>query len=324
MNSVEIIGTGSYLPDNIITNDDLSKIVDTNNEWIRNRTGIRQRRISQGENTSDIATKAALEAIEDAGISADEIDFIIVATATPDNFLPSTACIVQKNIDAINAACFDVSAACSGYIYAMDIAAQFIKSGRAKTILIIGAETLSKIIDWKDRSTCILFGDGASAAVLKKGKRNSILAINTGADGKLGHFLTCAAVPVNNPYSIDKPKLTRSIVKMNGKEIFRFAVKIMEKSLNKLLEESGISIDEIKFVIPHQANYRIIEAASKRLNVSLDKFYVDLDKYGNTSAASIGIAFDEARKKQLFRSGDKIILIGFGGGLTYGGVVIEI
>ncbi|WP_446898109.1 beta-ketoacyl-ACP synthase III [Clostridium sp. LBM24168] len=324
MNRVEIIGTGSYLPDNIITNDDLSEIVDTNNEWIKSRTGIEQRRISKGENTSDIATKAAFKAIEDANISVDQIDFIIVATATPDSFLPSTACIVQKNINAVNAACFDVSAACSGYIYAMDIATQFIRSGRAETILIIGAETLSKILDWKDRSTCILFGDGASAAILKKGRRDSILAINTGADGRLGHFLTCAAVPVDNPYVVNKPQLIKSIVKMDGKEIFRFAVKIMEKSLNKLLRESGSSINEIEFIIPHQANYRIIEAASKRLNIPLDKFYVDLDRYGNTSAASIGIAFDEARKNRLVKSGDRIVLIGFGGGLTYGGIVIEI
>ncbi|MBA5851690.1 ketoacyl-ACP synthase III [Clostridium sp. cel8] len=324
MNKVEIIGTGSYLPKNIVTNDDLSKIVDTNDSWIKSRTGIEQRRISQGENTSDMATKAAVKAIKDANISADEIEFIIVATATPDNFLPSTACIVQKNINALNATCFDISAACSGFIYALDIATQFIKAGRAKTILIIGAEVLSKILDWKDRSTCILFGDGAAAAVLKQGEKDSMRAFFTGSDGRLGESLICQAKAVDNPYMKTEVKRARSVVKMDGKEIFRFAVKIMDKCIRKLLEQSNSSIDEIKCIIPHQANLRIIEAASKRLNIPLDRFYINLDKYGNTSAASVGIALDEVRRKYDFKSGDKIILVGFGGGLTYGGVVFEI
>lgn len=324
MNKVEIIGTGSYLPDNIITNNDLSKIVDTNDEWIKSRTGIRQRRISSWENTSDMATKAALKALEDAHISADKIDFIILATATPDNFLPSTACVVQKNIKAFNASCFDISAACSGFIYSMDIATQFIRSGRAETVLIIGAETLSKILNWKDRSTCILFGDGASAAVLRQSKDDKILAIETGSDGSLGHSLTCTAVPVNNPYTLKKTDQCKSVVKMDGREIFKFAIKIMEKCIKELLKQSNSSMNDIKCIIPHQANFRIIEAASRRLNIPLDKFYIDLDKYGNTSAASIGIAFDEVRKKGFLKKGDKIVLVGFGGGLTYGGIVVEI
>lgn len=324
MNRVEIIGTGSYLPENVVTNDDLNKVVDTSDEWIKTRTGIRQRRISKGEGTSEMASKAALKAIENSGVSADEIDFIITATATPDDFIPSTACIVQKNIGAVNATCFDISAACSGFIYAMDIGTQFIKSGRAKTILIIGAETLSKILDWKDRSTCILFGDGAAAAILRKGDRNNVLSVLTGSNGFLGDALVCEALPVNNPYIEGEVKKTFSVVKMDGKEIFRFAVKIMEKVIKELLKQTESSIDEVKCIVPHQANLRIIEAASKRLNVSADKFYVNLDKYGNTSAASVGIAFDEVMKKCDLKKGDKIILVGFGGGLTYGGVFIQV
>ncbi|WP_147565530.1 beta-ketoacyl-ACP synthase III [Clostridium tyrobutyricum] len=324
MNKVKIAGTGSYVPDNIVTNDDLSRLVDTNDEWIKSRTGIITRRISQGEDTSQIATKAALKAMEKAKVLPGDIDFIIVATATPDNFIPSTACMIQNNIGAINATCFDVSAACSGFIYAMDIAAQFIKTGRANKVLIIGAETLSKILDWKDRSTCILFGDGAAAAVLKSGDEDGIISTYTGSDGRLGDALTCRAVSVNNPYVDKKAEKFNPVVKMDGKEIFRFAVKIMQKTINKLLHDSGCSIDEIDCIIPHQANFRIIEAAAKRLNISTDKFYIDLDKYGNTSAASIGIAFDEAYRKEIFKHGDTVILVGFGGGLTYGGSLIKI
>ncbi|MBV4419585.1 ketoacyl-ACP synthase III [Clostridium tyrobutyricum] len=324
MNKVKIVGTGSYVPDNIVTNDDLSRLVDTNDEWIKSRTGIITRRISQGEDTSQIATKAALKAMEKAKVFSGDIDFIIVATATPDNFIPSTACMIQNNIEAINATCFDVSAACSGFIYAMDIATQFIKTGRANTVLIIGAETLSKILDWKDRSTCILFGDGAAAAVLKSGDKEGIISTYTGSDGRLGDALTCRAVSVNNPYVDKKTEKFNPVVRMDGKEIFRFAVKIMQKTINKLLHDSGRSIDEIDCIIPHQANFRIIEAAAKRLNISTDKFYIDLDKYGNTSAASIGIAFDEAYRNGIFKQGDTVILVGFGGGLTYGGSLIEI
>ncbi|AND86244.1 beta-ketoacyl-ACP synthase III [Clostridium tyrobutyricum] len=324
MNKVKIAGTGSYVPDNIVTNDDLSRLVDTNDEWIKSRTGIITRRISQGEDTSQIATKAALKAMEKAKVLPGDIDFIIVATATPDNFIPSTACMIQNNIEAINATCFDVSAACSGFIYAMDIATQFIKTGRANKVLIIGAETLSKILDWKDRSTCILFGDGAAAAVLKSGDEDGIISTYTGSDGRLGDALTCRAVSVNNPYVDKEAEKFNPVVKMDGKEIFRFAVKIMQKTINKLLHDSGCSIDEIDCIIPHQANFRIIEAAAKRLNISTDKFYIDLDKYGNTSAASIGIAFDEAYRKGIFKHGDTVILVGFGGGLTYGGSLIKI
>lgn len=322
MNKVEIAGLGSYVPPKILDNNDLSLIVDTNDEWIRCRTGIRQRRISQGENTSEMATKAAINAMKSANIKAEDIDLIVVATITPDNFIPSTACIVQKNIKAVNATCFDISAACSGLIYGLDIGTQFIRSGRFKVVLAIGAETLSKILNWQDRSTCILFGDGAAAAILQMGEEESILSMYTGSDGFQGDALTCPAVPVNNPCTTSD--FQKSVVTMDGKAIFKFAVKILVKSVKMLLKEQEVTLEEIKYIIPHQANYRIIECGAKILKVDIDKFYINLDLYGNTSAASVGIALDEVYKKNLVEKGDKVLIIGFGGGLTYGGLLINV
>lgn len=325
MNKVQIIGTGSYVPPRIITNDDLSCIVDTSDEWISSRTGIKERRISEGEDTSDMASKAALKALEQSKVKPEEIDLIIVATSTPDNFIPSTACLVQKSILAVNATCFDISAACSGFVYGINIATQFIRTGSVKKVLVIGAETLSKILNWEDRSTCVLFGDGAAAAVLSESDRESILAICNGSDGSKGQYLVSKAVPVVNPYT-DKKDIdvnVNSYVEMNGREIFKFAVKTILQSTEELLEKINCSMDEIKYIVLHQANYRIIEFAAKKLGVSEDKFYVNLDKFGNTSAATIGIALDEMNQKNLLKKGDKILLIGFGGGLTYGGIAIE-
>ncbi|WP_333886658.1 beta-ketoacyl-ACP synthase III [Clostridium sp.] len=322
MNKVKIAGVGSYVPPKILDNNDLSLIVDTNDEWIIERTGIRQRRISQGENTSEMATKAAINAMESANIKAEDIDLIVVSTITPDNFIPSTACIVQKNIKAVNATCFDISAACSGLIYGLDVGTQFIRSGRFKVVLVIGAETLSKILDWQDRSTCILFGDGAAAAILQVGQEDSILSAYTGSDGFQGDALTCPAVPVNNPCTTSD--FQQSVVKMDGKAIFKFAVKILVKSVKMLLKEQRLTLEEIKYIIPHQANYRIIECAAKILKVDMNKFYINLDIYGNTSAASVGIALDEVYKKNLVEKGDKVLIIGFGGGLTYGGLLINV
>ncbi|CAB1255043.1 beta-ketoacyl-ACP synthase III [Clostridium sp. MT-14] len=324
MNKVEIIGTGSYVPSKIVDNNELSHTVDTSDEWIISRTGIKQRRISEGEDTSDMATKAAINAIKSAKIEVSDIELIILATATPDNFIPSTSCIVQKNIKAVNATCFDISAACSGLIYGIDAAAQFIRTGRFNTALVIGAETLSKIIDWKDRNTCILFGDGASAVVLRKGEEEGILSIKTGSDGSKGRALICPAVPVNNFLSGNEMYLNKSTVSMDGKEIFKFAVKVLVKLVQELADESNCDLEEIKYIIPHQANYRIIECAAKKLGINSNKFYTNLDLYGNTSAASIGIALDEVYKKSLVKRGDKILIIGFGGGLTYGGIMIEV
>lgn len=325
MNKVQVIGTGSYVPSRVVSNEDLSCIVDTSDEWISSRTGIKERRISEGEDTSVMATKAAIKAIERAKIKPEDIDLIIVATITPDCFTPSTACMVQSNINAVNATCFDISAACSGFVYGLNIATQFIRTGVAKTVLVVGAETLSKIVDWKDRSTCVLFGDGAGAAVLKSSDKEGILSVYSGSEGNKGHTLTCSALPVNNPY-IREEEVNRTIkdrINMDGREVFRFAVKTIINGIDRLLKEANCSLEDIKYIVPHQANYRIIEAAAKRLDISEEKFYINVDKYGNTSSASIAIALDEMVRKNLIQSGDKILLIGFGGGLTYGGLIIE-
>lgn len=325
MNKVQVIGTGSYVPERVVTNEDLSCIVDTSDEWISSRTGIRERRISEGEDTSVMATKAALKAIEMANIKPEDIDLVIVATITPDSFTPSVACMVQGNINATNATCFDLSAACSGFIYGITVASQFITTGAAKTILVIGAETLSKALNWQDRNTCVLFGDGAGAAILRASDKGGILATYTGSEGNKGNALTCGALPVKNPYVredvVYSPEKYK--IQMDGREIFKFAVKIVVKTIEKLLEDSKCSIDDIKYIVPHQANYRIIDSSAKKLGISEDKFFINLDKYGNTSGASIAIALDEMVQKNLLKSGDKILLIGFGAGLTYGGLILE-
>lgn len=329
MNKAKIIGTGHHVPPFVVTNDDLAKIIDTSDEWIKTRTGIRERRISKGEGTSYIATQAAIKALEDAEISPEEIDFIIVATYTSDELVPSTACTVQGNIGAVNATCFDLSAACTGFLYSLDIATQFIRSGRAKCVLVIGAETQSKMVNWEDRATCVLFGDGAGAAILKASTegKGDILASYTGCEGDKRQNLIIKGFPMRNPF-IENGQgkmydLTNSTITMDGKEIFKFAVRVMIQCAEELLKISGLSMDDIKFIIPHQANYRIIESTAKKLGVDMDKIFVDIDKYGNTSAASMGIALDELAKSGCIERGDKIMLIGFGGGLGYGGVIIE-
>ncbi|MCB2307871.1 ketoacyl-ACP synthase III [Clostridium estertheticum] len=322
MNEVQIIGTGSYAPLNIMTNHELSKIVDTSDEWIVSMTGIKQRHISTGENTSDLATKAASEALVDANIKAEDIDLIIVASTSPDQFVPATACIVQGNIGAVNAMAFDISAACTGFIFALNIAMQFLKTGQRKRALIIGADVLSKIVDWTDRNTCILFGDGAGAAVLEAGRVRGIISINSASEGQKGKFLTCPTVDVKNTYTKGTENF-KATIGMDGKEIFKFAVKTIASSISRILNENNCTLDDIKYVVCHQANFRIIEFVVRKLKADKDKFFVNLDKYGNTSAASIAIAMDEMNKENLLTAGDKIILVGFGGGLTYGASLIE-
>ncbi|MDD3225822.1 MAG: ketoacyl-ACP synthase III [Clostridium sp.] len=322
MNVVKIIGTGSYVPKRSVKNDELAQIVDTSDEWIYSRTGIKQRRISIEEDTSVLASKAALEAIKDSKIDPLKIDMIILATTSPDNFTPSTACLVQGIIGADNATCFDISAACTGFIYCLDIATQFIKSGQAKTILVIGAEVLSKIIDWSDRSTCILFGDGAGAAILETSEEEGVMEIYTGSKGKDARFLKCPAIEVNN-FLTDTNEARKSVLSMDGKEIFKFATQVMPKSINKVLKNASLDINDIDCIIPHQANVRIIDFVAKKLDINKEKFYINLDKYGNTSAASISIALDEMSKEGLLKKGDKIILVGFGAGLTFGAVLIK-
>lgn len=322
MREVKIIGTGRYVPEKIVTNDDLSKIVDTNDEWITSRTGIKQRRISEGENTSDLGTKAALKALESAKLTADDIDLIVVATSTPDSLSPSTAVYIQRNIGAFKAACFDISAACSGFIYALNIGSQFIKTGQSKNALIIGAEVLSKVTDWTDRNTCVLFGDGAGAVVLTASETKGISSIFCGADGRKVEHLNINCVPVKNPYV--KPETIDSIrISMDGREVFKFASNIMLEAIDKVLKDSGLKLEDIKYVVPHQANYRIIEFAARKLGAPEDKFYINLQNYGNTSAASIPIALDEMIRNSVIKKGDKMILVAFGAGFTWSTALVE-
>ncbi len=322
MNEVQIIGTGSYAPLNIMTNHQMSELVDTSDEWIVSMTGIKERHISQGENTSDLATKAALEALKDAKVKPEDIDLIIVASTSPDQFVPATACIVQGNIGASNAMAFDISAACTGFIFALNIGMQFLRTGQCKRALIIGAEVLSKIVDWTDRNTCILFGDGAGAAVIEAGSKKGIISVNSASEGSKYELLTCPTVDVKNSFTKGTDNF-KATIDMDGKEIFRFAVSIIESSIDRILKENNCTLEDIKYVVCHQANFRIIDFVVKRLKADKDKFYVNLDRYGNTSAASIAIAMDEMNKKDLLKAGDKIILVGFGGGLTYGASLIE-
>lgn len=325
MRHAAIIGTGSYVPENRMTNDDLSKLVETSDEWIYSRTGIKERRISSNENTSDLAFHAADRALNNAGLDPKELDLIIVATITPDSFMPSVACMVQAKLGAVRAVAFDLTAACTGLIYGMVTAERFISSGMYQNALVIGAETLSKILDWEDRSTCVLFGDGAGAVVLSATEdKKGILAANLLSDGSKQHFLTCKAVPVANPFITSEISSIRSIIQMEGQEVFKFAVRTITENIKGILAKSSLSPEDIRFIIPHQANSRIIEQAAKYCDVTADKFFMNLESYGNTSAASVGIALDELLHSGNVQPGDKLILVGFGGGLTSGAILIEL
>lgn len=322
MIEVQIIGTGSYVPKQIMTNEDLSNIVDTSDEWISSRTGIQQRRISINENTSALAIQAAQNALQNASISAEEIDLIIVATMSPDSFMPSTACIVQGALGAKNASAFDISAACTGFIYALNIGNQLIRAGQNKTVLVVGAEVLSKLLDWQDRNTCVLFGDGAGAVVLRASSEKGVLSCYTGADGQKAELLQCPAVQIQNPYQ-KTDSFVPSVMSMNGNEVFKFAGKIIVESIENVLKDTGYGVEDITCIIPHQANIRIIEYAAKKMNIEPERFYTNLDRYGNTSAASIPLALDEMVQQRKLQKGDKIIFIGFGSGLTWGAVLIQ-
>lgn len=322
MSNVGIAGTGAYVPSLAVTNDDISELVETNDEWIMKRTGIRERRISQGEDTSDMASKAALCALERADVEPKDVELIIVATISPDMFIPSVACLVQSKIGADDAACFDINVACSGFVYAMEIAQSMMKSMNYKNALIIGSETLSKVINWKDRSTCILFGDGAGAAVLKRTEEPGIIKSYLKSEGKKGDALTIGAADFNTPFSKESVERDRHIY-MNGGDVLKFAVNALADSVNKVLDETGLSMDDIKYIVPHQANVRIIQSAAKKLHTDLDKFYINLERYGNTSSASVPIALNEMYEKGMLKKGDKFILVAFGGGLTYAATMIE-
>lgn len=321
-----IAGTGSYLPEKILTNAELAIRVDTSDEWIVSRTGIKERRIAaDGEFTSHMATHAARKALEQAGLAVEDIELIIVATITPDTPTPATACYVQHNLGAFNAVAFDISAACSGFLYAMKITKRLISDGAFKNALIIGAEKLSAVTNWEDRTTCVLFGDGAGAAVLRRAEpeEGSILATEMGTDGNLTHLLNIpgggTACPIT-PANVNDHLVTLT---MMGKEVFKHAVTRMKEAAEKVIERAGLQPQDIACVIPHQANLRIIDAIADRLAVPNERVFVNLDKYGNTSAAAVAIALDEANRSGAFKRGDNIVLVVFGAGLTWAAAAIR-
>jgi len=324
MQNVKIIGTGLYIPKKVLTNEDLEKMVDTNHEWIITRTGIAERHIAENnEATSDVAAKAALKALKDANIKPGEIDLIIVATNSPDMAFPATACLVQKNIKAVNAATFDLQAGCTGSVYALITAWQYISTGFYDNALIIGAETLSKFVDWTDRNTCVLFGDGAGAAVLKADQEKGILSGCLIGDGSNDDLIMLPAGLSKNPASHETVEKKMHYVKMKGNEVFKLAVKHMKRTTVKTLGKFNLSVEDIDCFIPHQANIRIISALTRVLKIKKDKVFVNLNKYGNTSAASVMIALDEAVKEGKIKNGDIVVLTAFGAGLTSGSIVLK-
>lgn len=321
MKNRKIIGYGYYVPENLITNHDLENTVDTSDEWIKSRSGIRSRYISTKENTSDIAYNAAVKAIDDAGIDKGDIDLIVCATCTPDNMTPSTACLIQERLglNDKHVMAFDISAACSGFLYSLQIASFMLSE--YKCALVIGAETLSKFIDWTDRSTCVLFGDGAGAVIMRKEKTENNMYYYANAEGDSEGKLKIKGVDLKSLLK-NEPRITGQI-EMAGNDVFRFAVRAMSEALSEALNKANKSIEDIDLFIPHQANYRIIKHVIKKLNIDEKKVYINLDKYGNTSAASVAIALAEAKEKGLIREGAKIVLIGFGAGFTYASGYIE-
>ena len=320
-----ILGIGSYGPDQVVDNEQLSKTVDTSDEWIRTRTGIAERRFAAKEQTtSDLSLHAAKAALENARVSPEEIDLVLVATITPDMAFPSTACILQHKLGLKKVACFDLEAACSGFLYSLDVADAMISSGRYSKALVIGAEKMSSIMDWEDRTTCVLFGDGAGAAVLsKEGEGPELLGFYRGADGSNPSLLCQPAGGSAIPASEQSVNERKHYLKMNGREIFKSAVRVMESSCRQLLDQHNISIDEIDHIIPHQANMRIVESLSQRLNVPLEKFYCNLDRYGNTSAASIPLALSEAVHSRTIKPNDLCLLVAFGAGLTWSSTLVR-
>lgn len=316
-----IIGTGSCLPKTVVTNDDLSKIMDTSDEWICSRTGIKERHLAKEETTASMSTEAAKRAMENAGVTAEEIDLIIVGTVSADHVTPACACEVQAAIGASRAVAFDINAACSGFMFALNIAHAYLQAGTYRTALIIGAETLSKIMDWSDRGTCVLFGDGAGAAVVRADERDGLLAYDQGSDGVRGSVLACSNRSNNNPLVETSKEL--AYVHMDGQEVYKFAVTAVPASLLKTIEKAGLTVEDIDYFALHQANIRILQSVAKRLKVSEDKFPISLDHCGNISAASVPILLDEMNRKGMLKPGMKIALSGFGGGLTWASAVVE-
>lgn len=322
---VRIIGTGSYLPEKVVTNFDLEKIVNTTDEWIYAKTGIRERRIIDGKDTtSDLAARAAKKALEDANVSVLDINLIIVATSSPDMIQPSTACVVQKKIGAWNAAAFDISAVCSGFVYALSIGADLLMSNSYKKALIIGAEAYSRILDWSDRASCVFFGDGAGAVVISTDdKEKNILGSYLMADGRGYEVLTMPAGGAKLPASYRTVKNHQHAFHMDGKKIWDFVVDIFPKAVTKTLEKCGLTIDDVDFIISHQANINLIRKGMRRLGLPMTKTHISIEKYGNTSGASVPITLDAAVKLGKIKNGDTVVLVAFGGGLTWGGIILK-
>ena len=318
--TTRIIGTGSYVPEQIVTNGDLAKIVETSDEWIRSRTGIGARRIATADSTSHMAACAAQEALKQSGVKPEEIDLILLGTSSPDYCFPNGACEVQGMIGAVNAACYDISAACTGFVFALNTTHAFISSGLSKTALVIGSDVLSKLTDWTDRNTCVLFGDGAGAVVVKADS-TGILGMNMHSDGTKGGVLTCGSRTNGNFLMGKKPEL--GYMTMDGQEVFKFAVKKVPECIRQVLDDSGVAAEQVKYFVIHQANYRIIESIAKRLKVSVDRFPVNMEHYGNTSGASVPLLLDEINRKGMLEAGDKIVFSGFGAGLTWGATLLE-
>lgn len=325
--ATRIIGTGSYLPEAVVTNDYLSTIMDTSDEWIRTRTGIRERRLVKEETTTYMCVEAAKRALENAHILPEELDLIIVGTITGDYITPSTACEVQAQIGATNAVAFDINAACSGFLFGLNTVHAYFQAGIYKKALIIGAETLSKIMDWSDRGTCVLFGDGAGAAIVTSDcdgsldKLNGLIGFEQGSDGAKGKVLACKNTSNNNPL-VSNPT-SPNYVYMDGQEVYKFAVSTVPKSIHRVLEQAGLTPDDVDYFILHQANIRIIQSVAKRMKQSEDKFPISLDHCGNISAGSVPVLLDEMNQQGLLQKGDKIVMSGFGAGLTWGTALLE-
>jgi 3-oxoacyl-[acyl-carrier-protein] synthase III len=320
-----ITGWGMYVPERVMTNADLEKIVDTNDEWIFSHTGIHERRIaSDEESTASLATEAALRALEVANLNPSDIDLIIVATSSPEHIFPATACLVQDRLGAGKAGAFDLLAACSGFIFAMDMAAQAIRTGSLQNVVVIGAETLTRMLDWNDRNTCILFGDGAGAFVLQASEEPAgLLSAVMHSDGSGGDALILPAGGSRMPTSIETLQNGLHFVQMDGREVFRFATRAMAQVTTEAIEAAHMKMDDIQLIIPHQANLRIIDAAMRGLKVPLERCFINLDRYGNTSTASIPIATCEAIEQGRLKPGDKVVFVGFGAGLTWGAAVVQ-
>jgi 3-oxoacyl-[acyl-carrier-protein] synthase III len=325
--STVILGTGSYAPERVLTNDELAHMVDTSDEWIRTRSGIRERRIAApNEQTSDMGVAAARRALEDANLPASEIDLLVVATVTPDLLMPAAACIIQHKLGLpTTTACFDINAACSGFVYALDTACAMVGSGRYRHALVIGVEKLSAVIDWQDRTTCVLFGDGAGAVVIGASEEPGRGLVGTRL-GTLGNGVDLLYIPGGGtaaPTTAASIASREHCMRMKGREVFKLAVRAMDEAARDILEQHELHADQISLVIPHQANLRIIEAISQYLELPMDRFFVNVDRYGNTSAASIPIALDEARRAGRIKPGDLTLLVAFGAGLTYGSALIR-